>query len=80
MKTIISAATAIYILKHGERLKRSLSDRDFGRFYLIFPTDKHWEVIYFPFGEKNRIYLEKGNSENEAFNIAYQHLIDHNPN
>lgn len=78
MKTIISSAVAIYILKDGERLKRSLADKEYSRFYLIYPSNGCWEVVYFPFGENNRVSLYKGNTENEAFNIAYQHLIENN--
>lgn len=76
MKTIISSAVAIYILQEGEKLKRSQSDRDYSRFYVIYPSGVYWKIFYFPYGDKNRIELPMCTSENEAFNLAYEHLID----
>ena len=76
MKTIISSAVAIYILQEGEKLKRSQSDRDYSRFYVIYPSGIYWKIFYFPYGEKNRTELPMCTSENEAFNLAYEHLID----
>lgn len=75
MKKFIVGGTIFYMLSAGERMQSNDIDHDCSRHYIIWPVNESWRIKY-RWGDKwDNITDQKFDTENAAFNFAYDHYI-----
>lgn len=77
MRKLITGGTIFYMLDPGERLTSEHLYCDYSRQYVTWPKDGTWKIRHRYYKGWEVITDAEPTSENEAFNIAYQHFIDH---
>ena len=77
MRKFITGGTIFFMLGPGERLTTEHVKGDYSRQYVTWPEGGTWKIRHRYYKGWEVITDAMPTSENEAFNIAYQHFIDH---
>lgn len=75
MRKFFTSATAFYMLSDGEVLSKSDINFDFNRMYIIWPKSGLWKVRHKWHRGWEEISMVDFESENDAFNFAYEHFL-----
>lgn len=74
MRTFSTAGYKFYMLDRGERAPDPYSSRDVAGAYLIWPRKSgKWDTRIFHRGQWTEFTDRQFDTENEAFNFAYDH-------
>ncbi|EEB6041898.1 hypothetical protein OR033_004981 [Salmonella enterica] len=76
MKKFIVGGTIFYMLADGERMQSKDMDYDCSYHYLIWPAGDSWRIKYRGFKEWESITDKVFDTENAAFNCAYDHFLN----
>lgn len=74
MRKLISAGIAFYMLDSGEKLTQIHGDRYGIPGYVIWPRGDKWDVRWYN-NEWVEITDHQFDTENAAFNFAYEHFV-----
>lgn len=73
MQILKSGGVKFYILEQGEMYPDPHSDNQFVGAYVVFPFEDKWAVQYYDKGRWLDLTELRFDSENAAFNYAYDH-------
>jgi hypothetical protein len=74
MRKFIVGGTIFYMLDSGERMQSDNMDYDCSRHYIIWPVTDGWRIRY-KWSKDWEIITDKiFDTENAAFNFAYEHF------
>lgn len=76
MKCFKSGGMAFYMLEAGEPYPDAAADKEYIGAYVVFPYEGKWLAQIHTIGKWLDISEQRFDSENVAFNHAYQHYID----
>ncbi|AVW74159.1 hypothetical protein B7D34_01045 (plasmid) [Klebsiella pneumoniae] len=76
MKKFIVGGTIFYMLADGERMQSGDMDYDCSYHYIIWPSNDFWRVKYRCSKEWESITDKVFDTENAAFNCAYDHFLN----
>ena len=73
MKCFKYGGMAFYMLEAGENYPDATADKEYIGAYVVFPFKGHWLAQILTQGNWTDITDQRFDSENAAFNFAYQH-------
>ena len=75
MKRFKSGGMAFYMLEPGELYPDAIADKEYVGAYVVFPYEGKWLAQNHTRGKWVDITDQRFETENEAFNFAYEHYI-----
>lgn len=76
MKKFKSSGIAFYFLEDGEPYPDASADKEYIGAYVVFPFEGKWLAQRHKKGYWLDITNKRFDTENEAFNYAYEHFLD----